>query len=425
MSGLSRRSILLAGAALAVAPAGAATGVLAGPRAVTELAFWGGWTGPDGLAMQQLVARFNAEVRDIQVTLTLYNWDLLFRRWGAEFDGGSPPDIVGIHASEVGEYAAHGMLAEIARPAMRFGLNGSDFPRLLWTLCHAGEGLYAIPIDIHPLGLYINVEAAQHAGLDPRRPPASAPELLDWAVRLTDRPRRAWGYAAPAGDVECVRQWFSLLYQYGGRFMSADGTRCLADSAAGRAAFAFLRDSIAVQRVAMPREGAADADFLAGRLLMYAQGPWYIRGMLQQGIPLATAPMPRIGPRAAVWANSHVLGVVSSQDPARIAAAMRFTSWIHAHALDWAAAGQVPASNAARARLPELAIWPYLRPFAASIDRIVYQPQLITGSQVFAETLPTPLTRATRAVMLGRQTPAQAMRAMSDQIDQLVSAPSA
>jgi multiple sugar transport system substrate-binding protein len=311
----------------------------------------------------------------------------------------------------------------VAHAAAQHGLEGNDFPALLWQLCHVGTALHAIPIDIHPLGLYINVDVARRAGLDPRRAPAGAAELLGWDERMTDRTHGIWGYAAPAGDVECVRQWFSLLYQFGGRFMSADGSRCVADSAAGRAAFAFLRDTITVQRVAMPLEGAADADFLSGKVAMYAQGPWYIHGMLQQGIRLTTAPLPRIGRHAAVWANSHVLGVVNSQNTDRIAAAMRFIAWMHAHALDWASAGQVPASNAARARLAELPIWPYLRPFATALDKIVYQPQLASGSDVFAETLPTPLTRATRAVMLGRQTPAQATRAMSDEINQLVSAP--
>lgn len=39
--------------------------------------------------------------------------------------------------------------------------------------------------------------------------------LLRWAERMTHRRHGIWGYAAPAGDVECVRQWFSLLYQHG------------------------------------------------------------------------------------------------------------------------------------------------------------------------------------------------------------------
>jgi multiple sugar transport system substrate-binding protein len=225
--------------------------------------------------------------------------------------------------------------------------------------------------------------------------------------------------------VECLRQWFSLLYQYGGRLLNAADTHCLADSPAGIAAYAFLRDAIATHRVAMPEEGLVDADFLAGRVLMYVQGPWYIHGAHQAGLPFATAPMPRIGGRPAVWANSHVLAVVNTQDEDRVAAVMRFIAWLHAHALDWAEAGQIPASNSARARLAQTAIWPYLRPFVAALPYVVYQPNVLQHTALFAEQLTTPLTTATRAVMLGRQTPAEGVRALSDGVDQILAAPGA
>lgn len=426
MQRLTRRRALLG--ALAGATTGVASAAGAGPFALSAraapatLSFWGGWTGPDGLAMQRLVARFNAEVRDVQVTLTLYNWDLIFDRWRAEFDGGSPPDIVGIHATEVAEYAARGMLQEIGLEARQSGLVREAFLAAPWDLCRAEGGLYGIPLDVHPLGLYVNARAARRAGLDLGRPPRTGGDLLSWAARLTDHRAGTWGYAAPAGDVECVRQWYSLLYQHGGRFLNAQGTRCLAGGPAGVAAFGFLRDAVAAARVAMPEEGLVDADFLAGRVRMYAQGPWYIRGALQAGLPFVTAPMPVIGRLPAVWANSHVLGVVNSLDEGRVRAAMRFVAWLHAHALDWAEAGQIPASNAARARLPHTTIWPYLRPFAAMLPHVVYQPNVARQSALFAEQLATPLTTETRAVILGSRTPAQGARALAGGVDQVLAA---
>jgi len=390
---------------------------------VTYLAFWGGWTGPDGLVMQGLVRAFNAVSPDVQVRLTLYNWDLIFDRWRAEFAGGIPPDIVGIHATEVAEYAARGMLREIGKQTARVGLRAADYYGPAWRLCEAAGGLYSIPLDIHPLGLYINIAAAERAGLDWRRPPATAREVLTWAARLTDRRRGQWGYAAPAGDVECFRQWYSLLYQFGGRFLNAAGTRCLANSGAGVRAFAFLGDTVLRQRVAMPREGAVDADLISGRVAMYVQGPWYVRGAQQAGLRFVTAAMPRIGSRPAMWANSHVLGVVNTLDERRVDAALRFIAWLDAHALTWSAAGQLPARNAARARLNETALWPYLRPFAQQLPAIVYQPNLLSHTRLFAETLPTPVTSATQAVMLGRVTPAEAAQALREGVDTIIAAP--
>jgi multiple sugar transport system substrate-binding protein len=422
----SRRDLLRAGAGLPLSVAMAPYAMLrsrevpTAGKGITQLSFWGGWTGPDGAMMQRLVGLFNSTVRDAHVTLTLYNWDLIFDRWRQEFEGGMPPDIVSIHATEVAEYAARGMLRDIQSEAQRFLPDGADFFPPPWRLCHVDGGLYAIPLDIHPLGLYIDAGAARRAGLDPRRPPGTAAELHGWAARLTDATRGRWGYAAPAGDVECFRQWYSLLYQFGGRFMDPAGTRCLADSPAGVRAFAFLRDAILARRVAMPREGPVDADFIAGKVSMYLQGPWYIQGARRAGVELVTAPAPRIGPRPAVWANSHVLGVVNTSDRGRVEAAMRFIAWLNSRALDWAEAGQIPAHNGARARLRATRIWPYLRPFVAQLPSIVYQPNLIAHTRLFAESAPTPVISETQAVMLGRETPAEAVRAMSAQVDAIV-----
>ncbi|HEY8286181.1 MAG TPA: extracellular solute-binding protein [Chloroflexota bacterium] len=411
---LTRRAAVLGGAALALA---ARSDVHAQPAAI-PLSFWGGWTGPDGLAMQKLVARFNAETPDVRVTLTLYNWDLIFDRWRARFDGGSPPDLVGIHATEVSEFAVGGMLREIGREARTFGLTAHQFLAAPWRRCQVRGGLYAIPLDVHPLSLYINARAARRVGLDPRDPPRSGGALLAWASRMTDRRRGQWGYAAPAGDVECFRQWYSLLYQNGGSFLDPQDAHCLADGVQGVQAFSFLRSLITRLGIAMPAEGPVDADFLDERVLMYPQGPWYIQGVRQAGIELVTAPMPRIGPRPAVWANSHVLAVVNTQDTARVAAAMRFIAWIHDHGLDWAQAGQIPAGNAARTRLPDTAVWRYLRPFVAQLPHIVYQPSLLAGTSVFAEQLLTPVITATRAAMLGQQTAYDAARSMTEGVDQ-------
>jgi len=391
--------------------------------APVQLAFWGGWTGPDGLAMQKLVAAFNARSRAIKVTLTLYNWDLIFDRWREAFEGGSPPDVICIHATEVAEFAMHGMLREIRAEARQALPSGDHFFPPPWRMCHVDGGLYAIPLDVHPLGLYIDARAARQAGLDPSRPPRTAGQLYEWAGRLTAAAQGRWGYAAPAGDVECFRQWYSLLYQFGGRFMDESGRRCVADSPAGVKAFTVLREMVASRRIAPPREGSVDADFIAGKIGMYLQGPWYVQGVLGAGIDLATAPAPAIGPRPAVWANSHVLGVVNTPERTRVDAAIEFIAWINDHALEWAEAGQIPAYNEARARLRTTRIWPHLRPFVAQLPTIVYQPNIVAHTKLFGENTPTPVVSEMQAVMLGTSTPFEAARAMSVQVDAVISNP--
>ena len=117
-------------------------------------------------------ARFNAENRDVQVTLTLYNWDLIFDRWRAEFDGGAPPDIVGIHATEVAEFAARGMLLNIAGRVQLQGIDAEEFPGALWRLCRRGRR-HLRGADRHPPAGPVHQRTGGGAGGAGSAPPAA------------------------------------------------------------------------------------------------------------------------------------------------------------------------------------------------------------------------------------------------------------
>jgi multiple sugar transport system substrate-binding protein len=63
------------------------------------------------------------------------------------------------------------------------------------------------------------------------------------------------------------------------------------------------------------------------------------------------APVPQIGSKKSVWANSHNFTIVQQpkgSDANKVSASKVFINWLSEHSLDWAAGGQVPARNSVR-----------------------------------------------------------------------------
>ena len=72
------------------------------------------------------------------------------------------------------QYAEDGVVT----PIEEVGVDMSEFSDVIMDMSTFGGNLYGFPIDIHPIGMYYNVDAVEAAGLDPDSPPSNAEELL-------------------------------------------------------------------------------------------------------------------------------------------------------------------------------------------------------------------------------------------------------
>src|SRR5215211_2994696 len=71
----------------------------------TKIEYYGGWTGPDGLTMKDMVNRHNETANDgIFTTLSIYDWDTLFAKMVAGFAAKTPPDMAVSHHKDIPHY---------------------------------------------------------------------------------------------------------------------------------------------------------------------------------------------------------------------------------------------------------------------------------------------------------------------------------
>jgi multiple sugar transport system substrate-binding protein len=141
--------------------------------------------------------------------------------------------------------------------------------------------------------------------------------------------------------------------------------------------------------------------FKAQNAAMVWNGIWQMPNLTGSGVEFAgkATSVPQIGTQPAVWAGGPLLalGTTKSPDPCKDAAAAMFYRYLIDHSVDWAKAGNIPASNKARnsaefKALPQASIAP-------SLENPIFPPPVPGIADAFA-----PLGDAVGSIMNGTAT---------------------
>ena len=403
-------------AATSAAPLGCSRG---GASDAVELRFWNGFTGPDGRTILRLVQQFNRENPDVRVSIQRMDWGTYYNKlFVAGIDGRSPEVFVS-HASALGRMQRAGLL----RPADDLFGDGpgrvpaGDFdPNVLAAITFDGRR-YALPLDVHPQGMFYNKALFRRAGLDPEAPPTDRDSFLDAARRVGELPAQNgasfFGFAFTWLRLDCL----TLMRQFGGRLLAEDGSPEPLTSPANVEALAFARERIVESGLA-PRPEAMALDsfigFRQGRIGMIFQGifmlPELERQAEQSDLEFAGAPLPTLGVEPAAIMDSHALCLDPRLEGEKLEAARRFVAFLSGNSLTWATGGQVPARQSLR-QTPEFAAMEVQSAFASQIPYGFYPPQVD-----FIFEFQTEFDLAVESVLRGTKPPAVALAAAQTRI---------
>jgi len=400
-----------------------ATAVPACKAGATAINFWHGLTGPDGAYLSNLVNQFNAENTDnLCVTTTVYNWDVFFDKWLSGVAAGNPPDAVVLHINEVPQYASLGAMAAMDDLAKTVKLDLSGFPQTQQTYSKYNGVLYGAPLDVHPIGMYINADLAKAANLDITKPPTDRTTFLDWAQKMTKADGSQYGVCFASVNVQSFRVWYGWLWQNDAQFISADNKKITINSPAAVETLQFATDLVNKYKVAPQGEQDPDTDFINGKCGITFQGPWYIHGFIDAKLNYITAPQPVMFKHPGVWASDHFLAVSKQSDATRELAAAKFIKWTIDHANVWGLSGMVPADKSVRegAAYTGSDIYKYQKAFVNELDYTHLTPVITQSTEIFAENNQTPLVINFQAAMLGAKDPATALKDMQDGIQAIL-----
>jgi multiple sugar transport system substrate-binding protein len=380
------------------------------------LTFWNGFTGGDGPVMKSLVDKFNTENPNIKVTMNVYEWADYYQKVPAAVSTGNGPDLGIMHVDQVATNAARGVVLPLDDLAKSLQLNESDFSPPVWQAGVYNDKRYAIPLDVHPLGMFYNKKVMEAAGLDPEKPPTNKDEYMAALDKL--KAKGTPGHWATPFPFTGTLQFEALTWQFGGQLFDEKATKPLFAEQPGVQALTFLADL--VKNGYSPKNVAQDADLIAlqnGKNAFNWNGIWTIntlRGV--KGLEWGVSALPTIGTQPAAWAGSHqfVQFKQRSQDANKLQAGKVFINYIGQQSLEWAKAGQVPARKEIRDS-PAFAALKEQAAIGTQIDNLHFPPA-VPG---IPDALATVDTAVNEAILL-RKEPGKALADAAAKANQIL-----
>jgi len=401
---------------------------------VVQLTFWGGWTGPDGDVMRDIVKKWNADNPNIQVTLETQQWTPLFEKFITASKAGNQPDILAMHGPDIPQFVELGLLTPLDDIIAQNGLKKEDFATPAWNSNIYKGKLYGIPLDMHMHGLYYNTDLFKQAGIT--KAPATGKELIDAGIKLTVDAKgkhpndpgfdasnvKQWGLGMNFNH-HGFFQWYALINQQGDHLLTADGKKTDFEDAKGVKAWQFIEDLIFKYRIVPPGEQKPFDDFRAGKVAMLIDGPWQLPALESQpGLNWDTAPYPTVFDKPAVWGSGHTLTLPVNKNKEKQDAAIKFIVWLEQNAQLWAKSGNIPAKLSVSGS-DDFKKLKGRGGFTTQLPNVVMLPGLVKEAQAFSASATSPIVQAAQAAMLKNAPPNQVNKILRDGLDSILGSP--
>ncbi|MFU8785990.1 MAG: ABC transporter substrate-binding protein [Candidatus Izemoplasmataceae bacterium] len=311
---------------------------------VVVITFWNIFTGPDGQEMRAMIDDFNAEFEgEIRVlTQTIPSADF-YEVLNTAVPQGQGPDVAIMHLDHIQRYASLRMLDPFDHLLEDADFDESNYIEAVWNAGVFEGERYAIPLDVHPIGLYYNKTILDAAGVSV---PTTYQELVDACSALEGHVQ----HCLPVSSTWPSQTLFTAsLFQNGGQDLDENGEYPAYNSPEGLAALEVFHNMIYRDNISPANIGVDEdlAYFRQGNAAFHINGIWMLNGIIDSGIDFGTAPIATLfGETPATWAGSHnfVMPRARTESPAKQQAILTFIEYITSNSLRWANAGQIPAN---------------------------------------------------------------------------------
>jgi len=355
-----------------------------------EVSFWSLFTGGDGEYFNAIIDEFNNTHTDIKMTTDTVKFDNYYTKLTAALAAGNAPDLVVVHQDNLRNYIPSNQLLALDSYFNDMNAPISDFVEAPLKACQFDGSTYALPLDVHPLIMYVNKALLKEAGVN------EIPTNYDQLIKAAKAVEEKTGKMGIACDnttavykaYTLTRLFFSMMYQQGGSMLNADNTKAAFNNEKGVVALKALEDMVNKYGVT-PKGLDYDTSvnsFKLGEAAFHFNGVW-ATGTFESAsnLDFVAVPLPGLVGKPAAWGGSHTLAIPASkaQDKEHVEAIIECMLWITENGQMWAKAGHIPTRVSVQ-NSAEFKALPYRADYAGAAASTVAPPDTAAWNEIYA-----------------------------------------
>jgi multiple sugar transport system substrate-binding protein len=243
----------------------------------TKVVVWDGYEDVQGKNITALIAQYNKEHPDVQVTQLVSSSDRVLQKVLTAVRGGSPPDVAYMFGSWSPNIAKIPQVVDMSQYVHDPSWKWDDFYEGERQAATVGDKIVGVPALVDNLAIVYNKKLFKEAGLAPPTPDWTWDDFRAAAKKLTEPSKKQYGWLIPAdGTEDTVWHFDAMLWEAGGDILSSDGTQAAFDSDAGVQALTMLQEmAVTDKSVYLDTTNSNGTKLMnSGKIGMLVTGPW-------------------------------------------------------------------------------------------------------------------------------------------------------
>ncbi|WP_242045670.1 MULTISPECIES: ABC transporter substrate-binding protein [unclassified Calothrix] len=394
---------------------------------VIHITLWQGVNPPQNRdVLQKLVDKFNQTHPHIQVeSLYVGQQDQQMPKILAAVVGNAPPDLLWYNPTIAGQLVELDAIIPVDEMLAKSPVKAEIDPTLFASMEYQGK-IWSIPFATNNVGVFYRPSLFKAAGID--KLPQTWEELRQVAKKLTkdsdgDRKIDKYGIVLPLGKSEfTVFTWLPFMWSGGGELVSGNVQQAaavnLTDNQGAIAALQFWRNLITdgSAMLSEPERGYEVNNLVNGKVAMQVTGPWSLGEFQQSGVDFDVFPIPKQqNPATSIGGENLFLFKTT---PEQQKAAFQFAEYAVSEAFQTELAlgtGYLPVNVRSRQsskyqkfiqKFPQIQVFLDQAKFGRS------RPIFPNYSRISDN-----LGRAIESVLLGKNSPAEALKITQQRLD--------